>query len=188
MLRSLLFSNYKVTRGSTQPVNMRDIVFERAKGRGVTVNRMAQYVETVVRWGSISKMFWKISQNLHEKVCDTPTQIFLVIFANFVRTPFLQNTTGRLLLTIAVSIAVSSERGIFKRHCISRNFFSPFKPFTILKFDMTKYLGHALPMFSCHCFFSHSFMLFLWWKGSFCNIVHTSNFYWRWGFDTDKMK
>ena len=52
-----MFSNYKVTRGSTHPVNMRDIVFERAKGRGVTVNRMAQYVETVVRWGSISKMF-----------------------------------------------------------------------------------------------------------------------------------
>ena len=31
---------------------------------------------------------------------------FLVNFAKFVRTPFLQNSTGRLLLIIAVSIVV----------------------------------------------------------------------------------
>ena len=30
-------------------------------------------------------------------------------FAKFVRTPFLQNTTGRLLLIIAVSIVVKVE-------------------------------------------------------------------------------
>ena len=30
-------------------------------------------------------------------------------FAKFVRTPFLQNTTGRLLLIIAVSIVVKGE-------------------------------------------------------------------------------
>ena len=39
---------------------------------------------------------------------------FLVNFAKFVRTPFLQNRTGRLLLIIAVSIN-SSERRIGKR-------------------------------------------------------------------------
>ena len=30
-------------------------------------------------------------------------------FAKFVRTPFLQNTTGRLLLIIAVSVAMKGE-------------------------------------------------------------------------------
>ena len=34
---------------------------------------------------------------------------FLVNFAKFVRTPFLQNTTGPLLLIIAVSITVKGE-------------------------------------------------------------------------------
>ena len=34
---------------------------------------------------------------------ESLAQVFLLNFANFVRTPFLQNTTGRLLLIIAVS-------------------------------------------------------------------------------------
>ena len=48
------------------------------------------------------------------KLCRSPTSLkaslsrrcFLVNFATFVRTPFLQNTTGRLLLIIAVSTVV----------------------------------------------------------------------------------
>ena len=34
---------------------------------------------------------------------------FLVNFAKFVRTPFMENTTGRLLLMIAVSIVVKGK-------------------------------------------------------------------------------
>ena len=36
-------------------------------------------------------------------------KFFFVNFAKFVRTPFLQNTTGRLLLIIAVSIVVKGH-------------------------------------------------------------------------------
>ena len=51
------------------------------------------------------------------KLCRSPTSLkaslsrrcFLVNFATFVRTPFLQNTTGRLLLIIAVSTVVKGE-------------------------------------------------------------------------------
>ena len=35
--------------------------------------------------------------------------VFLVKFAKFVRISFLQNTTGRLLLIIAISILVKGE-------------------------------------------------------------------------------
>ena len=56
---------------------MCDIVFEKAKSRGGTVNRTSS--------------------------------CFLVNSAKFVRIPILQNTTGRLLLIIAVSIVVKGE-------------------------------------------------------------------------------
>ena len=75
------------------------------------------------------KVFWEISQkNSLENTCagvffdkitrcrsatfisnETPAQVFFVNFAKFVRTPFLQNTTGRLLLIIAVSIVVKGH-------------------------------------------------------------------------------
>ena len=51
------------------------------------------------------------------KLCRSTTSLkaslyrrcFLVNFAKFVRTPFLQNTRGRLVLIIAVSIVVKGE-------------------------------------------------------------------------------
>ena len=55
-------------------------------------------------------MLWEISQNSQENICAGIS--FLVFFCGFckickfVRTPFLQNTTRRLLLIIAVSIVV----------------------------------------------------------------------------------
>ena len=47
-------------------------------------------------------------RRIHKKT-SVPKSLFwcfLVNFAKFVRTPFLQNSTGRLLLIIAVSIVV----------------------------------------------------------------------------------
>ena len=52
------------------------------------------------------------------KLCRSSTSLktslqrrcFLVNFGKFVRTPFLQNTTGRLLLITAISIVVKGEQ------------------------------------------------------------------------------
>ena len=46
---SPLFPAYKLSRKNTQPENMCDIVFEKAKGRGGTVNRMSIYGKAAVR-------------------------------------------------------------------------------------------------------------------------------------------
>ena len=52
-------------------------------------------------------MLWEILQNSQENICNGISfWCFLVNFAKFARTPFLQNSTGRLLLIIAVSIVV----------------------------------------------------------------------------------
>ena len=70
-----------------------------------------------------SKAFFHLSSNLHTsclsafKLCRSATSLktnlwsrcFLVNFGKFVRTPFLQNTTGRLLLLTAVSVVVKGE-------------------------------------------------------------------------------
>ena len=66
---SLLFPAYKFTRESTQPENMYDIAFEKAKDCGGTVNRISDYAEAAVRSGSIEKLFWEISQNSQENTC-----------------------------------------------------------------------------------------------------------------------
>ena len=57
------------------------------------------------RRNSLKKLFLKISQNSQENTCARASfliKVFLhrcfpVNFANFLRTPFLQNTSGRLL-------------------------------------------------------------------------------------------
>ena len=65
--------------------------------------------EAVVRKCSVKKLFLKISQNSHENTCvrvsfliklqaETWRRCFPVNFAKFLRAPFLQNTSGRLLL------------------------------------------------------------------------------------------
>ena len=47
---------YKLSRENTQPENMCDIVFEKAKVHGGTVNRTSDYAEAAVRSGSIKKV------------------------------------------------------------------------------------------------------------------------------------
>ena len=55
--------------------------------------------------GSLKKVLGEISQNSQENICTgIHFWCFLVNFEKFARTPFLQNSTGRLLLIIAVSI------------------------------------------------------------------------------------
>ena len=46
--------------------NICDITFDKANVCNGTVNRMNDYVETVVHKGSRKKMFWEISQNSQE--------------------------------------------------------------------------------------------------------------------------
>ena len=48
-MSSLLFPIYKLSRKNTQPENMCDIVFEKAKGRGKKENRASVYAEAAVR-------------------------------------------------------------------------------------------------------------------------------------------
>ena len=48
ILSSLLFPAYKLSRKNTQPENVCDIVFEKVKDRGGTVNRMRVYGEAAV--------------------------------------------------------------------------------------------------------------------------------------------
>ena len=44
-----MFPVYKLSGENTQPENIRDIAFEKAKGRGGTVNRTNDYAEAAVR-------------------------------------------------------------------------------------------------------------------------------------------
>ena len=67
----------------------------------------SQRPEAATRGGALSlwkKRFLEISQNLQENVCVLVKRLwhwcFPVNFAKFLRTPFLQNTPGRLLLNI----------------------------------------------------------------------------------------
>ena len=84
---------------------MCDIVFEKTKDRGGTVNRTSVYPDAAVP-RALLKRHYKIFRKNHDKksVPESLFWCFLVNFAKFVRTPFLQNSTGRLVLIIAVSI------------------------------------------------------------------------------------
>ena len=135
ILSSLLFPVYKLSRENTQPENMCDIVFEKAKVHGGTVNRTSDYAEAAVRSGSIKKVLWEILQKFIRKhkcqsllldkvrrcrsACSLKTRLqrrcFLGNFVQFLRPPFLQNTNGRLLLIY--SSINSNERRIGKRNC-----------------------------------------------------------------------
>ena len=106
---------------STESIKLEN---EKANVRGGTVNRMSDYTEAAVQSGSREKLFWEILQNLQENPCTgvcffnkarrcrsatllerrLQHSCFLANIVEFVRTPFLQNTTGRFLLIIAVSI------------------------------------------------------------------------------------
>ena len=43
-----MFQVYKLTRENTQPKNMCDIFFEKAKGRGEIVNRTSVYAQAAI--------------------------------------------------------------------------------------------------------------------------------------------
>ena len=85
---------------------MCDVVFEKTKDRAGTVNRTSVYPDAAVPRALLKRYYKKFCEN-HDKT-SVPEFLFfwcfLVNFAKFVRTPFLQNSTGRLLLIIAVSI------------------------------------------------------------------------------------
>ena len=80
---------------------MYDVVFEKAKDRGATVNRRSVDAKAAVR-----TVLWKDVKRIQKKrsVPKSLFWCFLVDFAKFVRTPFLQNSTVSILLIIAVSI------------------------------------------------------------------------------------
>ena len=59
-------------------------------------------------------MFFKISQNLQEglQLCekrDSDTGVSLKNFVHFLRTPFVQNTSGRLLLREDIVLIILNE-------------------------------------------------------------------------------
>ena len=56
-MSSLLLPVCKLDRANTQSENICDIVFDKAKGRGGTLNRISDYAEAVVRWASIENVF-----------------------------------------------------------------------------------------------------------------------------------
>ena len=51
----------------------------------------------------------KLSRSATPLKASLQRRFFLVSFGKFVRTPFLQNTTGQLLVIIAVSIVLNGE-------------------------------------------------------------------------------
>ena len=69
-----------------------------------------QLLEVVAQRYSVKKVFLEMSKNSQENTCARVSfliirlwhRCFPVIFAKFLRAPFLQNTSGRLLLPMAL--------------------------------------------------------------------------------------
>ena len=89
--------------------------------------------EAVVRGCSVKKVFLKLSQNSQENTCVRASfliqlqagvwqRYFPVNFAKFLWTPFLQNTSGRLLLHQFLSTEVAFDSSKCSR---SQMFFRP---------------------------------------------------------------
>ena len=57
---------YKLTRENTQLENMCDIFFEKAKGRGVTVNKTSVYAEAAIQRVLLKKSYEKFCR-IHKK-------------------------------------------------------------------------------------------------------------------------
>ena len=128
-MSSLFIPVYELSRKNNQSENKCDIVFEKVKGCGGKVNRTNLYAEAVFKKSVLKKVLWKISQNSQENICAGisfliklnsvdlqlnqkqvfSAAVFLWNFEKSVRTPFLQNTTWRMLLIIAVSRVVKGE-------------------------------------------------------------------------------
>ena len=119
-----LLKVYKLSRENTQLENMCDIIFEKNKISWWDSKQNECLCRSSRPRRSLKKALWKISQNSQENICAGTVKLcrsefslkaslqrrcFFVNFAKFVRTPFLQNTTGRLLLTIATSTVLTAE-------------------------------------------------------------------------------
>ena len=96
-----------LSRKNTQSENMCDGVFEKVKGRCATVNRRSVHAEAAVRRVLYKRYYEKFSI-IHKKT--SVPYLFLGFF--LLRTPILQNSTGQLLLIIAVS---KGGKGIAKQ-------------------------------------------------------------------------
>ena len=103
-----MYPTYKLSRRkNAQPENMCDIVCDKVKDHGRTVNRANVYAEATIP-KVFSKRCYEKFHRTHRKNISTgiPFCCFLVNFAKFAKTPFLQHCTRRLRLIIAVSIVV----------------------------------------------------------------------------------
>ena len=78
-------------------------------------------IEAVVRSCSVKQAFLKILHNSQENTCARVSfliklrrwhRCFPVNFAKFLRTPFLQNTSGRLLLIMKHSVQFYCSRNL----------------------------------------------------------------------------
>ena len=129
----LLFPVYKLSREITQPENICDIFFKKTKGGGGWDSEQNEWLSRSSRPnGSMALWFWGVMRNFlkftrkhlcwslfFNKVrrCRSATSLkmrlqrryFPVNLAKFLRKPFLQNTTARLLLIIAILIIVKGE-------------------------------------------------------------------------------
>ena len=101
ILSEFLFSAYKLSRKKYSG-NIYEAVFEKAKDRGGTVNRTSVYARKS-RIVLLKRCYEKFCR-IHKKRFESLFWCFLVNFAKFIRTSFLSNSTGLLLLIIAVSI------------------------------------------------------------------------------------
>ena len=73
-MKSLLFPVYKLSRENTQPENMCDILFKKAKARGGTVKRMSDYGEPDDRKVLYKECYEKI-RKIYKKT-SVPESVF----------------------------------------------------------------------------------------------------------------
>ena len=69
-----MFPTYKLSRQNTQSENMSDIAFEKATGRGRTVNRASGNAEGIVR-RVLKKMCYEKFRRVH-KATSVPESLF----------------------------------------------------------------------------------------------------------------
>ena len=65
-----MFQVYKLTRENTQPENMCDIFFEKAKGRGVTVNKTSVYAEAAIQRVLLKKVMKNFAEFTRKHLCQ----------------------------------------------------------------------------------------------------------------------
>ena len=103
-----MYPTYKLSRRkNAQPEKMCDIVCDKVKDRGRTVNRANVYAEATIP-KVFSKRCYEKFHRTHKKtsVPESLFAVFLWILRNLQERLFLQDCTRRLGLIIAVSIAV----------------------------------------------------------------------------------